>query len=125
MLAPSLFVFLSVGLRIDESPINASIVQGWNHTFLCKGIGYSIDWEINGIPLYKFPNGANINAVNYYSENGDNCSQESMMTVHAEISPEHGTLSIFTIQCIIRKDSLFAAIAEEAYLKVHGELVIV
>ena len=110
-------------LSIATSPSNASILQGSNHTFWCKGIGsnFIIDWEINGIPAYSFPEDSNLKVVNvdvkFYN---DGCTKESTMTVHAESAPEDNTLSTFVIQFVLRKTHSPDVVAE-AYLKVHGK----
>ena len=115
-------LLLLLDLSIVTSPSNASILQGSNHTFWCKGSGsnFIIEWEINGIPIYKLSEDTNLKVINadiVY----DGCAQESMMTIHAESAPEDNTLSTFAIQCAIKKFNIFAPVVAEAYLKVHGK----
>ena len=103
-----------------ESPSNASILQGNNHTFWCKGIGsdFIIDWEINGVPTYELSEDSVVNVV--VMNHNDGCMKESMMTVDAESASEDNTLSIFTIRCALRK-AFSPPVVAEAYLKVHGK----
>ena len=114
---------MSLGLYFVETPTNASVLQGWNHTFRCKGTGFHfiIDWEINGIPAYKFPEDSNLKVVHVdFVVYNDGCMQEMIMTVHAESAPENNTLSTFEIRCLLRK-TFSPPVVAKAYLKVHGK----
>ena len=106
---------------IVTSPSDASILQGSNHTFWCKGTGNYFEWEINGIPVYKLSEEMMLQVVSLGTLAAVGCTQESMLTVHAKTVPDHNTLSTFVIQCVIKKAYLVADVSEEAYLKVHGK----
>ena len=114
-------MLLFLDLSIITSPSNASILQGSNHTFWCKGIGsfFIIEWMINGIPSYAFPENSNLKVIDT-SIVYDGCTQKSMMTVHAKSAPEENTFSNFAIQCVVNKVNI-APVVIEAYLKVHGK----
>ena len=125
LLAISLFVayLLLLDSRIVTRPNNASILQGNNHTFSCKGNGsdFIIDWEINGIPTYELSGDSNLRVVNTdVTSYNDDCIKESMMTIYAESAPEGSTMSTFKIQCFVWKTNI-APVVAEAYLKVHGK----
>ena len=112
--------------NIVESPSNASILQGWNHTFWCKGNGSHLDWKINGIDISKLPDYSKLMVVEldhrYLPDNGCGKLKESSITVHVENDQEGSTLSTFTIQCVIRSDPV-ATVVSEVHLNVHGEFI--
>ena len=116
-------MLLLLDANIVEGPSNASILQGSNHTFWCKGIGsnFIIDWMINDTPSYELSEDPNLKVVNvdgmFYN---DGCTHESVMTVYAESAPENNTLSTFTIQCVMWS-TYSPDVVAKAYLKVHGK----
>ena len=107
---------------VVESPSNASILQGSNHTFSCKGIGSYIEWEINGLPTYQLTEDSKLVVVDLDYLVDDGCAQELDITVHAKSTPEDNTTSTFTIQCVIKRDPL-TAVVTEAHLEVHGKCI--
>ena len=107
---------------IVESPSSASILQGWNHTFWCKGNGSFIEWEINGLPTYKLTEDSKLMVVDLDFPVIDGCARETAITVHAKSAPEDNTLFTFIIRCVIKKDPLTAEFSE-ALLNVHGKFI--
>ena len=115
-------MLLLLDLSIVTGPRNASILQGSNHTFWCKGNGsdYIIDWMINGTPSYELQEDSNLKVHVHGPPYNDGCTKELMMTVHAESAPEDNTLSTFEIGCFVSKTNT-APVVAKAYLKVHGK----
>ena len=106
----------------DESPSDASILQGTNHTFWCRGTGNYIEWEINGLPTYQLKGDSKLMVVDLDYSIDDGCDQGYSVTLHAVNAAEVNTSSAFTIQCVIKKDPLTAKVSE-AHLEVHGKFI--
>ena len=62
-----------------------------------------MDWEIDGTPVYKHSEDLMLQVVSSGVSAAGDCTQESMITVHAKTVPEHNTLSTFAIHCVIKK----------------------
>ena len=114
--------FFQTDPRVDESPSDASVLQGSNHTFWCRGTGNYIEWEINGQPTYQLKEHPRLMVVDLDYSIDDGCDQGCSVTMHAVNAPEVNTSSAFTIQCVIKKDPLTAEVSE-AHLDIHGKFI--
>ena len=120
----SAFLFFDIA-HLVKGPANASIVQGTNHTFFCKGKGSLIDWEINGVSVYKLEDHPKLKLAPFPDfAYDDSCEPESSLAVHAKIVPEDNSWSTFAIQCIVKTKGVETPVfSGEAYLTVRGKFI--
>ena len=112
-----------VPLSITESPSDAKILRGSNHTFFCSGNRPVIYWEVNNTYIQNIPDDWKLKVVELDLSSHEDCVVESRMTVIVESSSMTNMTTTYTIQCFVTNGGLVDAPSKLAHLTVSGEFI--
>ena len=117
-------MFLTIAPLVVQYLVDARIPQGTSHTFVCRGIGSYIEWNIDGVSTDELTNHSLLKLeLPSDSAYSDGCSQQLALTVHAKSAPEGNVMSTFAIQCVVHTKGDLNPAFSTANLTVHGKFI--